>query len=59
MPERKQRLELAWIGKENRPKLVPRILVEDSLQFHHAAHWVTDNDVFDNRLIVPIRPPLT
>ena len=25
----KQRLELTWIGKENRPKLEPRILLED------------------------------
>ena len=26
---RKQRLELTWIGKENRPQLEPRILLED------------------------------
>ena len=25
----KQRLELTWIGKNNRPKLEPRILIED------------------------------
>jgi hypothetical protein len=25
---RKQKLELTWIGKENRPKLEPRILLE-------------------------------
>lgn len=26
---RKQKLELTWSGKENRPKLDPRILLED------------------------------
>jgi adenine-specific DNA-methyltransferase len=26
---RKQKLELTWIGKVNRPKLEPRILLED------------------------------
>jgi adenine-specific DNA-methyltransferase len=47
----KQRLELTWIGKEHRPRLEPRILLEDSELSHHAAHRVTDNDLFDNRLI--------
>ena len=26
---KKQKLEVTWIGKENRPKLEPRILLED------------------------------
>jgi adenine-specific DNA-methyltransferase len=26
---KKQKLELTWIGKENRPKLEPMILLED------------------------------
>ena len=26
---KKQKLELTWIGKETRPKLEPRILLED------------------------------
>jgi adenine-specific DNA-methyltransferase len=47
----KRRLELTWIGKENRPKLEPRILLEDAQHSHHAAHRVSDNDLFDNRLI--------
>jgi adenine-specific DNA-methyltransferase len=47
----KQKLELTWIGKENRPRLEPRILLEDSEKSYHAAHRVTDHDVFDNRLI--------
>jgi len=48
---RKQKLELTWIGKENRPKLEPRILLEDPEKSYHAAHRVTENDIFDNRLI--------
>jgi adenine-specific DNA-methyltransferase len=48
---KKQRLELTWIGKERRPKLEPRILLEDPDRSHHAAHRVTDHDLFDNRLI--------
>lgn len=28
MVERKKRLELTWIGKEERPRLEPRILLE-------------------------------
>ncbi len=48
---KKQRLELTWIGKDARPKLEPRILLEDSTKSHHAKHRVTENDIFDNRLI--------
>src|SRR5262249_42432888 len=48
---KKQKLELTWIGKENRPKLEPRILLEDPEKSYHAPHRVTDNDLFDNRLI--------
>ena len=47
----KQRLELTWIGKENRPRLEPRILLEDPEKSYHAKRRVTDNDIFDNRLI--------
>ena len=46
-----QRLELTWVGKENRPKLEPRILLEDPALSYHAKHRVTDNDLFDNQLI--------
>lgn len=49
---RKQRLELTWIGKEHRPKLEPRILIEDPEKSYHAAHRVTEGDLFDNRLIL-------
>jgi len=48
---RKQKLELTWIGKENRPKLEPRILLEDAEKSYHAPHRVSENDIFDNRLI--------
>ncbi len=47
----KQKLELTWIGKEQRPKLEPRILLEDPQKSYHAQHRVTENDIFDNRLI--------
>jgi adenine-specific DNA-methyltransferase len=47
----KQKLELTWIGKENRPRLEPRILLEDPALSHHAAQRVSPNDIFDNRLI--------
>lgn len=48
---KKQKLELTWIGKENRPRLEPRILLEDPEKSYHAQKRITDNDQFDNRLI--------
>ncbi len=48
---KKQKLELTWVGKENRPKLEPRILLEDPGKSYHAAQRVSDADIFDNRLI--------
>ena len=48
---KKQKLELTWIGKDQRPRLEPRILLEDSKRSYHAKQRVTDNDLFDNRLI--------
>jgi adenine-specific DNA-methyltransferase len=47
----KQKLELTWIGKENRPKLEPRILLEEPGKSYHATHRMTENDIFGNRLI--------
>jgi adenine-specific DNA-methyltransferase len=47
----KQRLELTWIGKEHRPRLEPRILLEDPEKSYHAKQRVTESDLFDNRLI--------
>jgi adenine-specific DNA-methyltransferase len=45
------KLELTWIGKENRPKLEPRILVEDPAKSYHALFRTGKADIFDNLLI--------
>ncbi|MFN3651648.1 MAG: site-specific DNA-methyltransferase [Armatimonadota bacterium] len=45
------KLELTWIGKENRPRLEPRILLEDPELSCHAEAHITECDLFDNRLI--------
>ena len=47
----KRKLELTWIGKDKRPRLEPRILLEDPAKSYHARQRVTENDIFDNRLI--------
>lgn len=51
MNGRKQRLELTWIGKGERPHLEPRILLEDEDKSYHAKTHVAENDIFDNILI--------
>lgn len=51
MNNRKQRLELTWIGKDDRPRIEPRILIEDPEISFHAERRVTDQDIFDNHLI--------
>ena len=48
---KKQKLELTWIGKDQRPKLEPRILIEDPEKSYHAKERVSKNDIFDNMLI--------
>jgi adenine-specific DNA-methyltransferase len=45
------KLELTWIGKDDRPRLEPRILIEDPEKSYHAPHRVSKNDIFDNLLI--------
>ena len=47
----KTKLELTWIGKDKRPKLEPRILLEDPSKSYHASHKVTESDIYDNKLI--------
>ena len=47
----KNKLELTWIGKDKRPKLEPRILLEDPSKSYHAKQRVSGNDLFDNKLI--------
>ena len=48
---RNQKLELTWIGKDKRPKLEPRVLLEDPSRSYHAKRHGGENDLFDNRLI--------
>ena len=48
---KKQKLELTWIDKEKRPKLEPRILLEDKEKSYHALHRIGEDDIFDNLLI--------
>jgi len=48
---KKQKLELTWVGKDNRPRLEPRILIEYTEKSYHAAARVSENDIFDNVLI--------
>src|SRR5580692_4884821 len=45
------RLELSWIGKDERSKIEPRVLLEDGARSYHAQHRLRDDDQFDNRLI--------
>jgi len=47
----RQKLELTWIGKDQRPRLEPRILLEDPKRSYHASSRRSDSDIFDNRLI--------
>ena len=46
----KQKLELTWIGKDKRPKLEARILLEDAAKSYHAPTR-SEQAIFDNRLI--------
>jgi adenine-specific DNA-methyltransferase len=45
MISKKQKLELTWIGKENRPRLEPRILLEGSEAFDHGV----DNSIYNDQ----------
>ena len=47
---KKTKLELTWPGKEERPKLEPRILIEEPAKSYHASVR-RDGDLFDNMLI--------
>ena len=53
---RSQKLELTWVGKDERPRLEPRILVEDPALSYHAATRVTVNDRFDNLCVFRLIP---
>ena len=43
MSSKKTKLELTWIGKEHRPKLEPRILLEEPDKSHHAKFRVKES----------------
>src|SRR6202161_3065493 len=45
------KLELTWIGKESKPRLEPRILLEDESVSHHASSRFSADDLFNNLLI--------
>lgn len=47
----KTKLELTWIGKDKYPRLEPRILLEDPELSYHASQKVSEDDIFDNKLI--------
>lgn len=51
MADRRQKLELTWIGKDERPRLEPRILLEDPQLSFHAPKRISETDLFDNMLI--------
>ena len=42
MSSKKTKLELTWIGKEHRPRLEPRILLEEVDKSYHAKHRVKE-----------------
>ena len=47
----KTKLELTWIGKDQRPRLEPRILLEDPSKSYHATQRYGSDDQFGNKLI--------
>ncbi|MBR9856366.1 MAG: site-specific DNA-methyltransferase [Gammaproteobacteria bacterium] len=49
MSIKKQKLELTWIGKDKRPRLEPRIFLEDkSLSYQAAPENLTADDLFSD-----------
>lgn len=48
---KKQKLELTWVGKDNKPRLEPRILIEDTEKSYYASARLGQDDIFDNVLI--------
>ena len=51
MTDRNLKLELTWVGKDHRPRLEPRILLEEKERTYTATARVSDNDQFENMLI--------
>ena len=48
---RNVRLELTWIGKDQQPRLEPRILLEEPERTYYASNRVSSTDLFNNKLI--------
>lgn len=48
---KKQKLELTWIGKDKRPRLEPRILLEDKALSYRGEQTADGNGLHDNMLI--------
>ena len=48
---KKTKLELTWIGKNKQPHIEPCMYQEDPSKSYHAPNKVTENDIFDNKLI--------
>ena len=47
----KGKLELTWVGKEDRPRLEPRVLIPDPSLSYHSHQPSRGAEIFDNRLI--------
>ncbi len=45
MSRKKQKLELTWIGKDERPRLEPRILLENPEESYPAKERVSENNL--------------
>jgi adenine-specific DNA-methyltransferase len=48
---KRNKLELTWVGKDERPRIEPRVLVEDPALSYRAEGSAKNDDVLDNRLI--------
>lgn len=51
MSNKKTKLELTWIGKNEYPKLEPRILLEDPDKSYQIKNPSIESAIYDNRLI--------
>jgi adenine-specific DNA-methyltransferase len=57
MSTKKQKLELTWIGKEKRPRLEPRILLEDrALSYNSAMKEEPTDDLFSDQENEQLKP---
>ncbi len=47
----RNKLELTWVGKDDRPRLEPRVLIEDAALSYRSDRSDSDSGISDNRLI--------